>query len=692
MRFATPLFEPMTALAGIPPKLVPKVAKLVGGMRYADLLLHVPTSVIDRREITTIEQAESGKLTTLRVKVIKHIPTPGRTRLPWKIIVSDDTGQMTLMFFNGGNWLRGKFPDDKEIIISGTVEGLLTEKQMLHPEAMPASRDIHELARLWPVYPLTAGVTQNMLAKAMASTLDTLKQAELPEWLPPDIIRAEAWPTFQQALHTLHLPQDPADVTTESAAHKRLAFDEMLAWQLALLEARKETRTHPGIAHPNTLNLREQFLDGLPFSLTGDQQKVIAEIDRDMTVAEPMLRLVQGDVGAGKTFVAFAAALRAIAGGHQAAMMAPTEILSTQHYLNATQLLAPLGIKCILLTGKMKAADKRAAYAAIADGSAQFIFGTHALIQKGVDFKSLSLVVIDEQHRFGVRQRLALSEKGIHPDILVMTATPIPRTLALTAYGDMDISVIREKPPGRTPIKTTVNNVDRLDDMAHALKRVMDKGEQVYWVCPLVDESEKSDLAAASQRFEHLQTLYGDKVGLLHGKMKPADKDAIMTAFKAGEFSILVSTTVIEVGVDVPNATTMIIEHAERFGLAQLHQLRGRVGRGSLQSHCILLYAGPLSQYATQRLDVMRQTEDGFIIAEKDLELRGPGETLGTAQSGHIITKIADLQRDKHLITEARNLAKAYLSEVQSQDVADGLKWLMRFFGRDEATRLMQSG
>ncbi|MBI1362670.1 MAG: ATP-dependent DNA helicase RecG [Proteobacteria bacterium] len=692
MAFPTTIFAPMEALAGIPPKLVPKVAKLVGGMRYADLLLHLPTATIDRRHVTTIAHAEHGTLCTLRVQVVKHQPTPRGTRAPWRITVTDETGIMTLVFFNGSNWLKTKFPEGKEIIISGTVEALLTEKQILHPEAMPASRDIHDLARLWPVYPLTAGITQNMLAKAVGSTLATLPEAPLPEWLPPEVMHTRQWPDFLGALRTLHLPRTETDIAPEGTAHSRLAFDEMLAWQMALLQARQETRTHPGIAHPLTFELRQRFLDSLPFTLTGDQQKVIAELDRDMTTPEPMLHLVQGDVGAGKTFVAFAAALRAIAAGYQVAMMAPTEILAQQHFINAQKYLAPLGVTCVLLTGKQKAAERRNANAAVADGSAQLVFGTHALIQKGVAFKALSLVIIDEQHRFGVRQRLALSEKGIHPDILVMTATPIPRTLALTAYGDMDISVIREKPPGRTPIKTTVNSTDRLDDMAAALQRVLDKGEQVYWVCPLVDESEKTDLANATQRCEHLQQIYGAQVALLHGKMKPAEKEATMQAFKDGQFGILVSTTVIEVGVDVPNATTMIIEHAERFGLSQLHQLRGRVGRGSLQSHCILLYAPPLGQYAAERLDVMRQTEDGFIIAEKDLELRGPGETLGTAQSGHIITKIADLQRDKHLIVEARNLAKAYLSETQPQEVEDGLKWLMQLFGRDEATRLMQSG
>jgi ATP-dependent DNA helicase RecG len=682
----------MTTLAGVPPKLVPKVAKLVGGQRYADLLLHTPTGVIDRRHVSTIAHAENGRLCTMVVRVVAHQPPPRRTRMPWKIIVTDDTAQMTLVFFNGSTWLKTKFPEGKELIISGTVEGFLTEKQMLHPELMPSTQNVTDIARLWPTYPLTAGVTQNMMAKAMAATLERLSASPQVEWLPPDTVRTRRWPSFAAALTTLHRPQDPQDVTANSTAHARLAFDEMLAWQLALLEARKDTKTHPGIPHPMALALRERFVNALPFSLTGDQQKVIAEIDRDMTAPEPMLRLVQGDVGAGKTFVAFAAALRAIDAGFQVAFMAPTEILAHQHYLTAQRHLAPLGVTCVLLTGKQKAAERRAANAAVQDGTAQLVFGTHVLIQEGVAFKSLSLVIIDEQHRFGVRQRLALSDKGIHPDVLVMTATPIPRTLALTAYGDMDVSVIREKPPGRTPIKTTVSSTDKLDAMAAALARVLEKGEQVYWVCPLVDESEKVDLANATQRCEHLQTLYGDAVALLHGKLKPAEKEAVMQAFKAGKYGILVSTTVIEVGVDVPQATTMIIEHAERFGLAQLHQLRGRVGRGSLQSHCILMYAPPLSQYAAERLDVMRQTEDGFVIAEKDLELRGPGETLGTAQSGHVVTKIADLQRDKDLIVEARNLAKAYLAEVQPAEVDAALKWLMRFFGRDEATRLLQSG
>tara|TARA_Y100000782_G_scaffold41136_1_gene45916 strand:+ start:353023 stop:354993 length:1971 start_codon:yes stop_codon:yes gene_type:complete len=656
--------------------------------------LHLPTGCIDRRNLCTVAEAEAGKLCTIKVKVLGHTPSPRYRKSPWKIDTEDATGHLELAFFNAGKWIEKKFPVGSEVYVSGKVEAMLTEKQILHPESFPASMQPNTVARIWTTYPLTAGVTQATASKAVAVAMATMN-ADVRchnEWLPDELRKNKGWPSFAEALHTIHKPQDPDDIEHEGPARQRLAFDEMLAWQIGLIRARKHVAVKTGVAHPPAMDLRHKMLETLPFELTGDQKKVILEIDEDMMRPTPMLRLLQGDVGAGKTVVAFAAAVRAVAGGYQVAMMAPTEILATQHYLNAQKMLEPLGIKCALLTGKMKAAERKPITAAIESGEIQVVFGTHALIQKKVNFNRLSLAIIDEQHRFGVRQRLALSDKGLTPDVLVMTATPIPRTLALTAYGDMDISILREKPPGRTPIHTTVMATEKIGQMVEALERVINLGEQAYWVCPLVEESEKSDLAAATQRFEQLQQRYGDQVVLLHGRMKPAEKEEVMADFKAGKYMIMVATTVIEVGIDVPQATTMIIEHAERFGLSQLHQLRGRVGRGSDKSHCILLYAPPLGHFSTQRLQVMRDTDDGFIIAEKDLDLRGPGEALGTQQAGHWLTKVANLESDKELIQEAREVAQRFMAQPMSDEQKANLDFLLEIFNRHEAATLIKSG
>lgn len=682
-------------LPGIPPGLLPKLQKLVG-TRYADLLLHLPLGGIDRRNLTTIAAAEQGEMATIRV-VIDALHVPHRaSRAPFKVDVSDATGSLQLVFFNHSPWLVKRFKEGESLIVSGKIEGFLTEKQMAHPEMFSAADELSDIARIWPTYGLTSGITQNMIGKAVTfvygAFVNQLNAQTLQEWLPQSLLSAQNWPSFAEAMAAQHQPQSLAAYQPDAPSRQRLAFDELLAWQIALLKARDETKHQRGIAHPPAPNLRNKLLAALPFKLTADQDKVIAEIDADMMRPVPMLRLLQGDVGAGKTLVAFAAVLRAIEGGYQAAMMAPTEILVNQHFENAQKLLTPLGVRSLMLTGKMKAADKRAARAAIESGEVDLVFGTHALIQDDVAFKNLSLVVIDEQHRFGVRQRLALSSKGIMPDVLVMTATPIPRTLALTQYGDMDVSILKEKPPGRQPIKTTVMSLEKIGDVAAAISRLFSEGAQVYWVCPLVEESEKSDLMAATQRFEELQRLYGNHVGLLHGRMKPAEKDDMMRRFKAGEFKLLVSTTVIEVGVDVPQATTMIIEHAERFGLSQLHQLRGRVGRGDKASNCILLYGAPLGEYARERLTTLRDSEDGFYIAERDLILRGPGESLGTQQAGHIFTRIADMRADRELIPVAREVAEKLLEADLTVREQAAIDFLLKFFGRDEAAAMLASG
>lgn len=682
-------------LPGIPPGLLPKLQKLVG-TRYADLLMHLPLGGVDRRNLTTVGAAAQADMATIRV-TIDNVHVPHRaSRAPLKIDASDGTGSLQLVFFNYSPWLIKRFKVGEALIVSGKIEGFLTEKQIVHPEMFSVTEDLADIARIWPTYGLTSGITQNMMGKAINWTYhafaEQFKVQQLAEWLPQSLLSAQNWPSFTEAMAAQHHPQNLNAYQPGAASRQRLAFDELLAWQIALLKARDETKQQRGIAHPPAPKLRRALLDSLPFKLTGDQEKVITEIDADMMRPIPMLRLLQGDVGAGKTLVAFAAVLRAVEAGFQAAMMAPTEILSTQHFENAQKFLTPLGVRSLLVTGKMKASEKKAARAAIEAGEVDVVFGTHALIQDGIDFKHLSLVVIDEQHRFGVRQRLALSSKGETPDVLVMTATPIPRTLSLTQYGDMDVSLLKEKPPGRQPIKTTVMSLEKIGDVAAALRRLFTEGAQVYWVCPLVEESEKSDLMAATQRFEELQRVYGEQVGLLHGRMKSAEKDDIMHRFKAGEFKLLVSTTVIEVGVDVPQATTMIIEHAERFGLAQLHQLRGRVGRGTQASHCILLYGYPLGDYARERLATLRDSEDGFEIAERDLVLRGPGESLGTQQAGHIFTRIADLREDRELVPLARDVAKKLLESDLSMREQAAIDFLLKFYGRHEAAAMLHSG
>ncbi|MCP4354979.1 MAG: ATP-dependent DNA helicase RecG [Proteobacteria bacterium] len=686
------LFTEYDRLPGVPPKLLSKIKKLCGST-YADLLFHIPHSVVDRTYFTTVANAVDGKINTLKVGV-KEVHFPENRKQPLKIIVGDDSGEdMQLLFFHATPWMKKNFPVGRKMVISGVVESDFMSKKILHPEIYSTKLNIHAIARLEPVYPLTRTINSKMLGKAINYALSLVP--ENAEFLSDEILNKYNFPSFKSCLQELHNPKDVLSIEADSIFRKRIAFDELYAWQTVLIESRNRNKIEKGFAHELQTGLEGTFLKSLPFELTSDQKKVIEEIKLDLSAPVPMLRLAQGDVGSGKTVVAFSAMLQALENEKQACMMAPTEILATQHYLNAKQILEPLGIKIGLLKGKMKAKDRRETLAGLADGSIQIVFGTHALIQDKVKFKHASVLVIDEQHRFGVKQRLRLTSlneesKGVTPDVLVMTATPIPRTLCLTAYGDMDLSVIKEKPAGRLPIKTSILPESRIPDVSKALQRIIDKNEQAYWVCPLVEESEKSDLMAATQRFEELVNIYPDHIALLHGKMKPTEKDTIMTDFKDGKVKILVSTTVIEVGVDVSAATTMVIEHAERFGLSQLHQLRGRVGRGGVQSNCLLIHSYKLTKIAKERLAIMRDSEDGFLIAEKDLELRGPGETLGTAQAGHIITKVADLQEDADLIVDARNLAIKTITENKGLDKR--LIFLQKLFGRYETAKLLQSG
>ncbi len=545
-----------------------------------------------------------------------------------------------------------------------------------------------------PVYPLTAGLTNTTLRKAIAEALAHLPA--LPEWADAAFVGKNAWPTFAEALARQHAPESDADLLPSAPARARLAYDELLANQLALAVIRARLKRRAGRKLAGTGKLRKAILAALPFKLTGAQNRALGEIDADLASHHRMLRLLQGDVGSGKTVVALLAMATAVEAGAQAALMAPTELLARQHLSTISGFGAAAGLRIALLTGRERGRERTETVAALKDGRIDILIGTHALFQEHVLFKDLGLVVIDEQHRFGVHQRLALQGKGEGggAELLVMTATPIPRTLLLTSYGDMDVSRLDEKPPGRKPIATRIVPLERLDEVIEGIERAMAAGAQIYWVCPLVAESEVLDIAAAEERYAELRARFGERVGLVHGKLAGKDKDRMMAAFASGALSILVSTTVIEVGVDVPNASIMIIDHAERFGLAQLHQLRGRVGRGAKELSCILLYRQPLSEAARERLNVMRSTEDGFVIAEEDLRLRGGGEVLGTRQSGVPLFRIASLPEHEALLQAARDEARLKLArdpELKGQD-AETLKLLLYLFERDDAIKLMRAG
>lgn len=690
------VFAPYGKIPATGATAVKALQKLCGSM-WIDLLLHLPNRHLDRSQTTKISDAIIGERVTILAKVTKRSSLSGqRFRKPFIVKLEDDSGSIETLHFHYGPWIEKLYPLQEEVIISGLISTKnktdLTKKQILHPDVWPAKKGMENIAKLWPLYPLTAGVNQNTLGRAITKSLEVLQKHPLPEWLPQKLLEKFSWCSFYEAVEKSHHIETGADVEPTAPHRTRLAFDEIYAHQLALTHVRRTTRHYPGIAHDLVAEKREKYLNNLPFSLTGDQKATLKDIDKDMTAPTPMLRLVQGDVGSGKTVVAMLALLRAVESGHQGALMAPTEILAQQHFDNAQKALSPLGINVALLTGKLTAAQKRKTKDLIKNGFVDIVIGTHALAQESTAFDRLSLAVIDEQHRFGVKQRLALTQNGKAPDVLVMTATPIPRTLALTFYGDMDTSIIQEKPPGRTPIDTRVMPADKLPELANSLQRILDRGEQIYWVCPLVEDSELSELSAATSRYEDLQKIYGDQVALLTGKMKADAKEEAMRAFKAGETQILVATTVIEVGVDVPNATTMVIEHAERFGLAPLHQLRGRVGRGAKKSTCILLYSGNLTETAIERLEAMRTSEDGFYLAEKDLELRGAGDVLGTRQSGQLSMRVADLHAHKDLIPLAKDLAEDVLSRPLNNAQQNALRTLLSIYDKEDVERLLAAG
>ncbi|WP_419901462.1 ATP-dependent DNA helicase RecG [Kiloniella sp.] len=686
-----PLFTPVSTLPGVGPRLSTLYEKLAGP-RVIDLCWHLPVGMVDRRYSPTIEEAIADRVATLKVSVLRHIPSPNR-RSPYRVICHDPTGEILLIFFHArGDYLMKLLPPGETRIISGKLERFGDTLQMAHPDHMVPVEEELDVKTVEPVYPLSAGVTLKPLTKAIKASL--VQIPTVPEWLDQSHKTQESWPDWQECLEKTHHPLSDEELTAFSPYRKRLAYDELLANQLAISLVREQQTAAKGRIIKGDGSLREKMSDILPFKLTGSQDNAIREVIEDMESPNRMLRLVQGDVGSGKTAVALFPMLAAIESGFQSAIMAPTEILARQHYKTLQPFAEKLGVSIVILTGRDKGKARKAILESIADGSTQMIIGTHALFQDDIAFSDLALAVIDEQHRFGVHQRLSLAKKGAGVDMLVMTATPIPRTLMLTAYGDMEVSRLTEKPAGRQPVDTRTVSVERIGDVINGVARSLDQGTKVYWVCPLVEESDKSDLAAAEERYRELSERFGDRVGLVHGKMKGPEKDAVMEQFSKGNVDLLVATTVIEVGVDVPQATIMVIEHAERFGLAQLHQLRGRIGRGSEKSTCILLFQGPLGETSKARLTIMRESDDGFVIAEEDLRLRGAGEVLGTRQSGLPEFRVADLACHGELLATARNDAKLIMDKDPALKTERGqaLRILLYLFERDTAVKYLKSG
>ena len=685
------LFAPVTSLSSVGPRIAKSIEK-VAGPRIVDLFWHLPNGIIDRRHAPRVADAEPGVVATMTVRVVRH-QKPGNPRRPYKVYCADDSGTLALVFFHARpDYLRRVLPEGETRVVSGTVEIFDREIQITHPDHIGTLEELDRLQAVEPVYPLTAGLTLKVLGRAVRAALE--KAPGLDEWIDRAFLARHGWKPWHAALGEVHAPADAAALEPTSAARQRLAFDELLANQLALALVRANMRRVAGRGLEGDGRLRRKVTQALPFRLTGSQEKALDDIAADMAADARMLRLLQGDVGSGKTVVAFLSMLNAVECGAQAVLMAPTDILARQHLAAIEPLAAAAGVTVALLTGREKGRQRKTLLDDLAGGAAALAVGTHALFQDDVAFHDLALAVIDEQHRFGVHQRLTLAAKGRAADVLVMTATPIPRTLMLTAYGDMDESRLLEKPAGRPPVDTRVMPLERLEDVIAAVARAAEGGAKVYWVCPLVEESEALDAAAAEERYGQLAQVFGERVGLLHGRLKGADKDAAMQAFTAGPVDILVCTTVVEVGMDVPAATVMVVEHAERFGLSQLHQLRGRIGRGTAASTCLLLYAAPLTETARGRLAIMRQTDDGFRIAEEDLRLRGAGELLGTRQSGFPEFRLACLAVHDELLATARDDARLIIEKDPELAGPRGaaLKVLLYLFERDAAVKYLGSG
>ncbi|MEM7464396.1 MAG: ATP-dependent DNA helicase RecG [Pseudomonadota bacterium] len=694
------LFAPVSQLEGIGPKLEKTLTRLLAGNEHgqpakiADLLFHLPYQIIDRRRQPGIARSPEGAIVTLKVHVDRHRPAPrGNKRIPYRVFVHDETGEMALVFFHAhAEWINKSLPVGETRYVSGKMEWFNGQPNMVHPDHIVSEAEFADLPLVEPVYPSTAGLSQKLLQRSIKAAVSALPV--LPEWTEPELLKRQAWPDFSDSLHRVHEPRDMLDLDPISPSRKRLAHDELLAGQLALALMRERMRKTQGKSRTFTGSLKAKILAAFGHPLTPSQAQAIEEVLKDMEQPERMLRLLQGDVGSGKTIVALCAMVSAVEAGGQAAIMAPTEILARQHQATMEPLCTAAGLNCALLTGREKGKAREDVLARLASGEIDILIGTHALFQSHVEFKDLALAVIDEQHRFGVHQRLALGEKGTATDILVMTATPIPRTLVLTYFGDMDVSKLTDKPAGRKPITTTAMPLERLEELLARVALAMERGEKLYWICPLVEESEELPVMAAEDRFRELESRFPGNVGLIHGRMNTAEKEAAMAAFRNGETRLLVSTTVVEVGVDVPDASIMVIEHAERFGLAQLHQLRGRVGRGEKPSSCILLYRSPLGETARARLNILRETEDGFRIAEEDLKLRGEGEVLGTRQSGMPGFSLASAEHHGEILEIARDEARLIVATDPTLEGERGeaLRILLYLMGQDQAVRLIRAG
>jgi ATP-dependent DNA helicase RecG len=687
-----PLFADLETLEGVGAKTAKALAGL-GVERPKDLLFLLPHSVVDRTRVGSARDVVPPATLTVEVTVGSHFPPRTRGK-PYRVMVRDPQIEFQLVFFHArGDYLKDLLPTGQRRLISGKLEIFDGIAQMVHPDHVLRPEEAGTLPAHEPVYPLTAGVTQKVLMKAIGAAF--ARAPDLAEWIDGPLKAREGWPGWKAAVAAAHAPASAADLAPTAPARARLAYDELFAHQLTLSLARAALRRGKGRESRGTGVIQARVLASLPYAPTAAQTRAVAEIAADMAAPLRMNRLLQGDVGSGKTLVAFLALLIAVEAGGQGVMMAPTEILARQHFDGLEPLAAAAGVRLALLTGRDKGGERAAKLAALAEGEIAVLVGTHAVFQKDVVFHDLRLAVVDEQHRFGVAQRMELGAKGVAADVLVMTATPIPRSLALATYGDMDVSVLDEKPPGRKPVRTALVDAARIDEVVAHLRRAVSEGRQAYWVCPLVEDSEVLDYASAEARFQNLRAALGEGVmGLVHGQMPPTEKDAAMAAFVAGQTRVLVATTVIEVGVNVPNASIMVVERAEIFGLAQLHQLRGRVGRGAAESTCLLMYQAPLSEGGARRLTVLRETEDGFRIAEEDLAMRGAGDLIGTAQSGLPRFRVADLERQAALMATAQTDARRLLAEDPKLESPRGqaARMLLWLLDQDKAIRLISVG
>ena len=694
-----PLFAPLDTLNGVGPKLARLLDRLLrrldarGAARVVDLVLHLPIGGIDRTARPEIARAPEGAVATIRLRVDRHVPPPSGSKVPYRVTGHDETGEIALTFFRGrAAYLEKLLPVGEVRHVSGTVEWYNGRPQMVHPDHVVAEDELDALPAVEPTYQRTEGLTRKVLRKALGAALAHVP--DLPEWIDASVLKEREWRPFRPSLLAVHEPASMQEIEPDAPSRARLAYDELLSGQVALALVRARMKRAKGRERRFDGRLSRAILNALPFALTAGQEAAVREIEADLAAPERMLRLLQGDVGSGKTVVALLAACAAVEDGAQACIMAPTEVLARQHFATMEPLCRAAGIRIEILTGREKGLVRARTAEDLRNGAIDVLVGTHALFQTGVEFADLGLAVVDEQHRFGVQQRLALASKGEATDILVMTATPIPRTLVMTYFGDMDVSKLTEKPAGRRRIATSVVSMERLDELVARMAAAVERGDKVYWICPLVEENEDLDLTAAEMRHEALRGRFGHAVGLMHGRMNAADKDRAMRAFKDGDTRVLVATTVVEVGVDVPDASIIVIEHAERFGLSQLHQLRGRVGRGARASSCILLYRPPLGETARARLQVMRDTDDGFVIAEEDLRLRGEGELLGTRQAGTPGFRIARPDVHAELMETARDDARLLLARDPdlSSPRGQAMRLCLYLFGQDDAVRLLRAG